>query len=171
MTKKVDLKAMRQAAEQEADKALAEGPFTIRSNAAAVRVFFPAIVKLRAANKSWEKIAEHVESWCGRKIAPLTVKQYVTDIRRGRMKPDPGDDDAVVTQPDDRGGPSPPAADVGQTALRQQVAKITHAVSREAPAEGAARNMNGQTGPTSAPVQTETELPEPGTFTPKPDKF
>ncbi len=170
MTKKVDLKAMRQAAEQEADKALAERPFTIRSNAAAVRVFFPAIVKLRAANKSWEKIAEHVESWCGRKIAPRTVKQYVTDIRQGRMKPDPGDDDAVVAGPGDRGGPSPRSGE-GQTAPHHQVSKSTHTVSPEAPDEDAPRNTNGQTGSTSAPDQTETELPEPGAFEAKPDKF
>lgn len=170
MTKKLDLKAMRQAAEQEADKALAERPFMIRSNAAAVRVFFPAIVKLRAANKSWEKIAEHVESWCGRKIAPLTVKQYVTDIRRGRMKPDPGDDDAVVAAPDDRGPSSPPAGE-GQTAPLQHASKSTPAVSREAPTQGCPRNTNGQTGPTSAPDLAEAALPEPGTFKPKPDNF
>lgn len=170
MTKKVDLKAMRQAAEQEADKALAERPFTIRSNAAAVRTLFSPIVKLREAGKSWDEIAKLIQGWCGRTIAPRTVKQYVTDIRKGRMKPDPGDDDAVVAEPDDRGPSSPPEGD-GQTAPHQQVSKSTQAVSREAPAEGAARNMNGQTGPTSAPVQTETELPEPGTFTPKPDKF
>ncbi|MDP3600727.1 MAG: hypothetical protein Q8R85_06095 [Bosea sp. (in: a-proteobacteria)] len=171
MTKKLDLKAMRQAAEQEADKALAERPVTIRSNAAAVRVFFPAIVKMREAGKSWEEIAGRIEGWCGRKIAPLTVKQYVTDIRRGRMKPDPGDDDAVVAQPDDRGGPSPSAAGEGQIALRQQVAKSTQAVSREAPAEGAPRNTNSQTGPASAPDLAEAALPELGTFKPKPDKF
>lgn len=170
MTKKIDLKGMRQAAEQEADKALAERPFTIRSNAAAVRVFFPAIVKLRAADKSWEAIAEHVKDWCGRKIAPRTIKQYVTDIRRGRMKPDPGDDDAVVAEPNDRGPSSPPAGE-GQTAPHQQASKSTKAVSRKAADQDVPRNTNSRTGITSAPDQTETALPEPGTFKPKPDKF
>ncbi len=170
MTKKLDLKAMRQAAEQEADKALAERPFTIRSNAAAVRVFFPAIVKLRAANRSWEEIGEHAESWCGLKIAPRTIKQYVTDIRQGRMKPDPGDNDAVVTEPDDRGPSSPPAGE-GQTAPHQQVSKSTQAVSREAADQDAPRNTNGQTGTTSAPDQTETVVREPGAFEAKPDRF
>ncbi|PZN98326.1 MAG: hypothetical protein DCF30_14400 [Hyphomicrobiales bacterium] len=170
MTKKVDLKAMRQAADQEADKALAERPFTIRSNAAAVRTLFSPIVKLRAAGKSWEEIAVLIESWCGRKIAPRTIKQYVTDIRQGRMKPDPGDDDAAVAEPDDSGPSSPPEGD-GQTAPHQRPSKSTHAVSREAADQDAPRNTNGQTGTTSAPDQTETALPEPGAFEAKPDRF
>lgn len=171
MTKKLDPKAIRQAVKQEADKALAERPFTMRSNAAVVRMCFSPIVTLRDAGKSWEEIAVTLEKECGRKIAPLTVKQYVTDIRRGRMKPDPGDDDSVVTQPDDRGGPSPSAAGEGQIALRQQVSKSTNAISREAADQDAPRNTNSQTGPASAPDLAEAELPELGTFTPKPDKF
>lgn len=58
---------------------------TIGSGADTVRIFHSHILALREAGASWEVIASILEDWSGRKIAPSTVKQYMTDINQGRM--------------------------------------------------------------------------------------
>ncbi len=65
---------------------LAERKTTIGSHADAVRIFHPHIQAMRQADAGWEDVAEKLETWSGRKVAPATIKQYMTDINQGRMK-------------------------------------------------------------------------------------
>lgn len=80
-----DLSRRKRKADEDLQAYLAGRPTTIGSHADVVRIFHGHIVAMRKADASWEEVASKLESWSGRKIAPATVKQYMTDINTGRM--------------------------------------------------------------------------------------
>lgn len=80
-----DLSYRRRKADEDLRAYLAGRPTTIGSNADAVRMFRSHIAAMREAGASWEEIGAKLEEWSGRKIAPATIKQYMTDINKGRM--------------------------------------------------------------------------------------
>lgn len=84
-----DLSKRKRKADEDVRAYLAERPTTIGSHADVVRIFHSHIVALREADASWESIAAILEDWSGRKVAPTTVKQYMTDINKGRMLLEP----------------------------------------------------------------------------------
>lgn len=84
-----DLSKRKRKADEDVRAYLAERPTTIGSHADVVRIFHSHIVALREAEASWESIAAILEDWSGRKVAPTTVKQYMTDINKRRMSLEP----------------------------------------------------------------------------------
>lgn len=83
-----DLSYRKRKADEDVRAYRAGRPTTIGSNADAVRIFYHHIVAMRP-DASWESIAAILEDWSGRKVAPTTVKQYMTDINKGRMLLEP----------------------------------------------------------------------------------
>lgn len=80
-----ELSKRRRKADEDLQAFLAGRPTTIGSHADGVRMFHGHIVPMRQAGASWAEVAAKLEDWSGRKIAPMTVKQYMTDINKGRM--------------------------------------------------------------------------------------
>lgn len=81
-----ELSKRKRMADEDLQAYLARRPTTIGSNADGVRIFYRHVVAMRQAGAAWEEIAAKLEEWSGRKIAPGTIKQYMTDINQGRMK-------------------------------------------------------------------------------------
>ena len=79
-----DLSYRRRKADEDLRAYLAGRRTTIGSNADAVRIFYHHIVAMRPG-AAWVEIAPRLEDWSGRKFAPATIQQYMTDINKGRM--------------------------------------------------------------------------------------
>ncbi|WP_420104476.1 hypothetical protein [Bosea sp. (in: a-proteobacteria)] len=80
-----DLSYRRRKADEDLRAYLAGRPATIGSNADVVRIYHSHIVAMRKAGASWEEIGAKLWEWSGRRIAPATIKQYMTEINKGRM--------------------------------------------------------------------------------------